>query len=111
MNFRSGVQGDPEARVRIPPPRPTSMQSRRMSLIEAIANILVGYAIAILTQLAVFPMFRLQASLADNLAIGAVFSAVSIARSYVLRRGFEAIRIRSAAGSRHATSDGPCAAG
>ena len=40
----------------------------------------------------VFPIFGLQTSLADNLAIGAVFTAISLARSYTLRRLFEAIR-------------------
>ena len=32
-------------------------QSRRMSLIEAIANVVVGYGLAVLTQIAVFPLF------------------------------------------------------
>ncbi len=58
-------------------------QSRRMSLIEAIANVAVGYAVAVLTQIAVFPIFELQVSLADNLAIGAAFTGISLARSFV----------------------------
>ena len=36
-------------------------QSRLMSLVEAIANVVVGYAIAVLTQLIVFPWFGLPA--------------------------------------------------
>jgi len=40
----------------------------------------------------VFPVFGLQASLADNLLIGAVFTVVSIGRSYLLRRVFEWLR-------------------
>jgi len=36
----------------------------------------------------VFPMFGLQASLGDNLAIGAIFTVVSLVRSYALRRVF-----------------------
>jgi hypothetical protein len=69
-------------------------QSRRMSLVEAIANVAVGYGLAVLTQMLVFPIFGLQTSLSDNLAIGMVFTIVSIARSYTLRRAFEAIRAR-----------------
>jgi len=38
-----------------------------MSLIEAIANVLVGFGLAVLTQIAVFPLFGLRASLGDNL--------------------------------------------
>ena len=67
-------------------------QSRLMSLVEALANVAVGYAIAVLTQLLVFPMFGLSATLAQNLALGAVFTVVSIARSFLLRRIFEAWR-------------------
>ena len=66
-----------------------------MSLIEAIANVAVGFGLAIATQMLVFPLFGLQASFADNLALGAVFTAISLARSYTLRRLFEAIRGRS----------------
>ena len=69
-------------------------QSRRMSLVEAITNVLVGYGLAVLTQILVFPMFGLQPSLSENLAIGAAFTAISLARSYVLRRTFEALRAR-----------------
>jgi hypothetical protein len=49
------------------------MQSRRQSLIEAITNVAVGYALAVLTQIVVFPWFGLKVSLNDNLAIGAMF--------------------------------------
>ncbi len=59
-----------------------------MSAVESIANVAVGYGVAIVTQVAVFPMFGLQASLGDNLAIGAVFTVVSLVRSYLLRRVF-----------------------
>jgi hypothetical protein len=65
------------------------MQSRRLSLIEAIANVFVGYALAVMTQIVVFPWFGLQVSLGDNLAIGGLFLAISLLRSYALRRAFE----------------------
>ena len=68
-------------------------QSRLMSSVEAVANVLVGYGVAVLTQMAVFPLFGLNASLGDNLAIGGVFTVVSIVRSFTLRRLFEAIRV------------------
>ena len=71
-------------------------QSRRMSLVESLANVLVGYGIAVATQGVVFPWFGLRTSLSDDLAIGAVFTVVSIIRSYALRRFFEALRVRIA---------------
>jgi hypothetical protein len=67
-------------------------QSRIMSMVEAITNVVVGYVLAILTQLAVFPLFGLEAALGDHLTIGLAFVAVSLARGYVLRRLFERIR-------------------
>ena len=68
------------------------VQSRRMSLIEAGTNVVVGYILAILTQLAVFPLFGLEAALGEHLAIGLAFVAVSLARGYLLRRLFERLR-------------------
>ncbi len=71
-------------------------QSRLMSLVEAVANVAVGYGVAVATQALVFPLFGLEATLSDNLAIGAVFTAVSLVRSYVLRRMFGRLPRRSA---------------
>ena len=68
-------------------------QSRFMSLVEAIANVVVGYGVAVVTQILIFPIFGLHTTLAQNLKMGAVFTVVSIARSYALRRLFEAVRM------------------
>ncbi|MDT8858311.1 hypothetical protein RNZ50_25455 [Paracoccaceae bacterium Fryx2] len=64
-------------------------QSRRMSLIEAITNVAVGYGLAVATQIVVFPWFGLHPSLGENLTIGAIFVGISLLRSYTLRRLFE----------------------
>ena len=66
-----------------------------MSLIEAIANVVVGYGIAVITQIIVFPVFGFQLGTRDNLAIGAIFTLVSLVRSFTLRRLFEALRRRT----------------
>ena len=71
-------------------------RSRVMSLVEAVANVAVGYGVAVVTQILIFPVFGLHTTLAQNLKMGAVFTVVSIARSFALRRLFEAIRMRSA---------------
>ncbi len=71
-------------------------QSRAMSLVESIANVIVGFGVAVVTQILIFPIFGLHTTLAQNLKMGAIFTIVSIARSFVLRRLFEAIRMRSA---------------
>jgi uncharacterized membrane protein YccF (DUF307 family) len=67
-----------------------------MSLVEAMTNIVAGYGLAVLTQSIVFPLFGIWMSIGHNLLIGAIFTSVSIVRSYSLRRFFEILRVRHA---------------
>ena len=67
-------------------------QPRLMSLVEAVANVVVGYGVAVVTQILIFPIFGLHTTLAQNLKLGLVFTIVSIGRSYALRRVFERLR-------------------
>lgn len=69
-------------------------QSRMMSLVETCANVGVGYCLAVLTQVVLFPLFGIRMSLSDNLAIGLVFMAVSLLRGYALRRVFDWLQDR-----------------
>ena len=69
-------------------------QSRKGSLLESIINILVGFTVAFLTQVVVFPVFGLEVSVSQNLAIGFIFTAVSLVRSYCLRRFFNWVALR-----------------
>ena len=77
------------------------MQSRWMSLVEAVTNIVVGYGLAVLTQIIVFPMFGLSMTLEQNLKIGIIFTSLSIARSFVFRRAFELVQVRAYVSSSH----------
>ena len=65
-----------------------------MSFIEALANVWVGYGVAVLTQVLVFPLFGLSTTFAQSLQMGAVFTVVSIIRSFALRRMFETLLSR-----------------
>jgi hypothetical protein len=67
-------------------------QSRMMSLVEAVTNVAVGYGLAVVTQIIVFPWFGLEAALGEHMAIGVAFVAVSLVRSYLLRRLFALIQ-------------------
>lgn len=64
------------------------MQSRTMSLVEALTNVVVGYSVAVLTQMTVFPWYGMHATLDQNLTMGLIFTVVSLVRSYALRRLF-----------------------
>ena len=72
------------------------MQSRLMSLVEAVANVVVGFVVAMVTQIVVFPWFGIETGLGEHLTIGLAFVGISLARGFLLRRLFEAIRMRSA---------------
>ena len=63
-----------------------------MSMVEAAANVVIGYGIAVATQVLVFPIFGIHIAMADDLAIGLVFAVVSLARGFMLRRVFERLR-------------------
>jgi len=73
-------------------------QTRIGSLIESFMNICIGYLVALLSQIIIFPMFDIHVSLSDNLLIGAYFTGISLVRSYVIRRWFNA-RLHNAAQS------------
>jgi len=64
------------------------MQSRKHSLIEAITSTAIGYSVAVTTQCIVFPWFGLYVPLTQNLLIGGIFTVVSVARGYAVRRLF-----------------------
>lgn len=66
-------------------------QSRTASLLEASTNVCVGWLLALATQALAFPLVGIEASLPQNLLVGAIFTAVSLVRSYLLRRLFNRI--------------------
>lgn len=67
-------------------------QSRAMSAVEAVGNVAVGFGVAMVAQVVVFPLFGLHAAPSEHLAIAGIFTGVSLVRSYLLRRCFEALR-------------------
>ncbi len=66
-------------------------QSRRASAIEAATNTLIGYMVAVWAQTIILPLFGFHATGSQHMQIAALFTIVSIARSYCLRRLFNAI--------------------
>lgn len=64
------------------------MQSRGMSAIEAVTNVLVGYAVSLAATVLVLPVFGYHVTGSDAVGISAVFTVISLVRSYALRRLF-----------------------
>lgn len=67
-----------------------------MSLVEAVLNVLVGFWVAVGLQLVLYPAFGIRTAFGADLAIAAIFTLVSIVRSYFMRRLFERLHNRSA---------------
>ena len=65
-------------------------QTRAMSAVESVANVAIGYGVAVASQIAILPLFGVHLPLADNLLIGAFFTVISLVRSYLVRRAFNA---------------------
>lgn len=70
-------------------------QTRKWSFIESCVNVLVGYGIAVVSQIAIFPLFDIHIPVRDNLLIGLFFTVISIFRSYALRRVFNWWHVRA----------------
>ena len=64
------------------------MQTKLQSLIESGINVLIGYLVAVISQLAIYPLFDVNLSLGDNLIMGLYFTLVSLVRAYFVRRSF-----------------------
>lgn len=64
------------------------MQSKKHSFIESLANCFIGWLVAFLSQLVVFPLVDVHVDLYTNLEISVYFTIISIVRSYTIRRIF-----------------------
>ena len=64
------------------------MQSRLTSFIEAVLNVGSGYILALGTQLVIFPWFDIEVDFSEQLGIAAIFTFISVIRTYLWRRVF-----------------------
>ncbi len=65
-------------------------QTRIQSAVETVCNVGLGYLVNLAGQVLIFPLFGLHTSLSANLGIGLAFTALSVTRSYLVRRWFNA---------------------
>lgn len=71
-------------------------QSRLSSLAESIINVAIGFSINFMANALIFPLFGWHISASQNITLGVIYTGISIARSYCIRRWFNA-RIKAAA--------------
>lgn len=63
-------------------------QSRRMSLVETVAGVAVGFVVSVLASFVVYPIFGHAFTLSQNIGITIIFTVLSIVRGYLVRRAF-----------------------
>lgn len=64
------------------------MQSKLMSAVEAFFSTIIGFGIAMTAQIIIFPYYGIHISMVENIEITGLFTVISIARQYVIRRLF-----------------------
>lgn len=69
-------------------------QSKGGSAIEAACNIGVGLAVSMVANAIVFPLFGFTPSIGENITITGIYTAISFARSYLLRRLFNSFKAK-----------------
>ena len=69
------------------------MQNKIGSFVEAGANVIVGYGVAVSSQIIVYPLVGIHdVPVSTNLLIGLIFTGISLVRSYILRRYFNGLK-------------------
>lgn len=77
------------------------MQTKLGSFAEAWANIAVGFSINYCANLLVLPWFGLNVTPSDAFGIGVIFTVISLARSYILRRWFNGLKFGNRSNDTH----------
>ncbi len=65
------------------------MQSRRLSALEAVANVAVGFGVAWAANLVILPWYGYNVTGGRAFEMGLWFTGISLVRAYLLRRAFE----------------------
>lgn len=69
------------------------IQTRKGSFAEAWTNIAIGFSINYTANLLILPLFGFHSLTAGkNFVIGCIYTGISLARSYCLRRWFNGMR-------------------
>ena len=64
------------------------MQTKKWSMIETLVSVGIGWLIGVILNMLVLPLFDYDVSLTDGVLISIIFTAVSVIRSYIIRRWF-----------------------
>ncbi len=63
-------------------------QTRIRSFCESWVNILIGYTINFIANMFILPLFGFDITVKQNLALGIIYTFISLMRTYCVRRWF-----------------------
>jgi len=63
-------------------------QTRRMSLVESVANTGAGFLVSLVLQISLFSLMAIETTTSQNLLMSGVFTVASLVRGYMMRRFF-----------------------
>jgi len=66
-------------------------QTRLGSLIEVCINILIGFSINWIANMYILPLYGFAITGGQAFSMGLIFTVISVVRSYVIRRWFDAM--------------------
>ncbi len=97
MNLEDKIRSSPERRERFEARtkrivREKFGQSRKMSFAESCMNTAVGFSINTSANYFLLPFFGLFPTVSESMSIAVMFTLISVARNYMLRRMFNAVR-------------------
>lgn len=70
------------------------MQTKKQSLKESVVNVAVGYSVAFISQILVFPLVGVESTITQNLKISLYFTIISLCRTYLIRRFFNKLGVK-----------------
>ena len=65
-------------------------QTKLGSFYESLINIIIGWTINFTANMTIFPLFGWEISMEQNVLLGTIYTFISLVRSYVIRRWFNA---------------------
>ena len=64
------------------------MQSKKQSFIESLTSTTIGWLIGVILNLTILPLFDYNITVVDSLLVSLIFTVISVARGYLIRRFF-----------------------
>jgi uncharacterized membrane protein YgaE (UPF0421/DUF939 family) len=64
-------------------------QTKKMSLLESVTSTTIGLVVGLVANALILPLFGFDISLHQNLVLAAIYTVISIARGFCVRRLFE----------------------